>query len=122
MKKYSIAISIVILLIAGLTFTNGVLANQDDTKAIGGPGNPTAQTGWWFSVASKIGIQHVDKADLQQIAVQNIAKMKVVDPTILRQKGFPNIQAGEMVQVKRVTDKQAKVKLLPNGPEKSVNF
>jgi hypothetical protein len=122
MRKCSFVLTAVLFFVAGLFFTNSVLVGGDDTKQIGSPANPSVQTGWWFNIASKVGIEHVDKADMAQIATQNIAKMKVVNPAILQQKGFPNIQAGAMVQVKRVSDKQAKVKLLPDGPEKAVNF
>jgi hypothetical protein len=122
MKKYSFAVLIGLFLVAGLFFANGTLQGQDDTKMIGGPANPSAQTGWWFSIPSKCGIQHVDKADIAQYEATNIAQMKVVDPTKLKAKGFPAIKAGDLVQVKRISDKQAKIKLLPNGPEKTVNF
>jgi len=123
MKKKCFAVSIVVLFVAGLFFAADVLASKTgDTKAIGSPANPTVQTGWWYDIPSKLGITHVDKADLQQIASQNIAQMKVVDPAILKKKGFSNIQAGAMVQVIRVKDNQAKIKLLPNGPEKLVIF
>jgi hypothetical protein len=95
---------------------------QDDTKMIGGPANPSAQTGWWFSIPFKCGIEHVDKADIAQYEATNIAQMKVVDPSKLKAKGFTAIKIGDMVQVKRITDKQAKIKLLPDGPEKTINF
>jgi hypothetical protein len=122
MKKHSFVMSMVVLLVVGFFSANGVLVCQDNTNAIGGPANPTSQTGWWFSINSKVGIQHVDKADMAQIAAQNVAQMKVVDPVKLREKGFTNIKAGDMVQVKRVSEKQAKIKLLPDGPEKTINF
>jgi hypothetical protein len=122
MKKYSIAVLIGFFLLAGLFFTNGALQGQDDTKMIGGPANPSAQTGWWSSIPYHFGVQHVDKADMTQIEAKNVAQMKVVDPTKLQAKGFPAIKAGDMVQVKRVNDKQAKIKLLPNGPEKTISI
>jgi hypothetical protein len=122
MKKYSFAVLIGLFLVAGLFFANGVLQGQDDTKMIGGPANPSAQTGWWFSIPYKCGIQHVDKADIAQYEATNIAKMKVVDPTKLQAKGFPTIKAGDLVQVKRISDKQASIKLLPNGPEKTIDI
>jgi hypothetical protein len=122
MKKYSIAVVIGLFLVAGLFFANGAVQGQDDTKMIGGPANPSAQTGWWFSIPFKCGIEHVDKADIAQYEATNIAQMKVVDPSKLKAKGFTAIKIGDMVQVKRITDKQAKIKLLPDGPEKTINF
>jgi hypothetical protein len=122
MQKYSFAVLIGLILIAGLFFTNRALQGQDDTKMIGSPANPSAQTGWWFSIPYHFGVEHIDKADIAQYEVSNIAKMKVVDPPKLQAKGFPTIKAGDMVQVKRVNDKQVKIKLLPNGPEIALNI
>jgi hypothetical protein len=122
MKNRGFVISIGLFLATGLFFVNGELMGQKgDTNSIGGAANPSSQTGWFFAIPYHFGVQHLDKADIAQYETTNIAKMKVVDPAKLLAKGFTGIKIGDMVQVKRISDKQAKIKLLPDGPEKTVD-
>jgi hypothetical protein len=122
MNRYSFAVLSILSAVAVLVFANGVLLGQGSTNPIGGPANPTAQTGWFSQIPYHFGVEHLDKADFAQYEAAHMAKMKVVDATKLKTKGFSTIKVGDLVQVIRVSDKQAKIKLLPNGPEKTVDI
>lgn len=122
MQYHRIAVTIGLFMAMGLFLIHGELMGQKgNTDAIGGPGNSTVQTGWFFQISYHFGLQHVDMSDVAQYEATNIAKMKVVDPAKLLAKGFTGIKAGDIMQVKRISDKQAKIKLLPDGPEKTVS-
>jgi hypothetical protein len=125
MKKYSFVVLIGLILVAGLLFTNSALLGKDgkgDTKLIGGAGAPAVQTGPWDNMMNIFGTAFKEHVNMKEVLANKTAEMKVVDPAKLLAKGFTNINAGDSVRVKLVNDKQAKIKLLPNGPEKTINI
>jgi len=90
------------------------------TDAIGGPAKSTVQTGWWMGIPSSLGTLYEAALIAGELPQGNTALMVVNQPEILKSKGFTGIQQGTKIQVTLISETRAKVKVLPDGPEKEI--